>query len=219
MAEKSGIFKSISGDRKYKSDFFAEYFASFIGNGIFPNPSSGLQIIANNDMTVTVKAGQGWINGYYYCNDSDLILTLDVADGVLNRIDRVVLQFSTTNRIIQATVKKGTFASSPVATDIVRDADYYELGLADIYINAGITSITQENITDLRLDNNYCGVVKGTIEEIDTTDLFAQYQDAFNTWFDDMKNQLSTDAAGNLQLQVDNKVDKGCTWGELAGVS
>lgn len=44
MAEKSSFFTSLNGDRKYKSSDFAEYFSTFIGNGVFPNPK---QLISN----------------------------------------------------------------------------------------------------------------------------------------------------------------------------
>lgn len=220
MAEKSGFFNSVNGDRKYGADFFAEFFSSFIGTGIFPNPSTNLQVIANNDMTVTVKQGLGWINGRYYNNDSDLVLNIDVADGVLNRIDRVVLQYSTVNREIKAIVKKGTFASSPVSPVLQRDADAYELGIADISINNGAISISQANITDLRLDNTKCGIVHGTVEQVDTTTIFNQYLDwytqttgqaetdisniktqlesDFNTWFTGIQSILDGDTSGNL---------------------
>ena len=33
---------------------------------------------------------------------------------------------------------------------------------------------------------------------------FSQEENAFDTWFQQMKDQLSEDAAGNLQLQIDN---------------
>ena len=48
--ERSAFFNSINGDRRYKAEVFAEYFSSFIGNGVFPNPSTSLQVIANDDM-------------------------------------------------------------------------------------------------------------------------------------------------------------------------
>jgi hypothetical protein len=207
--ENSGFFNSVNGDRKYKADFFAEYFASFIGNGVFPNPSTNLQVIANDDMTVTVKAGQGWINGYYYNNDDDLIVSIDNADGVLNRIDRIVLQYSTVNREIKAVVKKGTFASSPVAPTLQRDADAYELAIADISVGAGVTSISQSNIADLRLNTELCGIVIGTVEQVDTTTIFNQYtqgfadkedefEQEFTDWFATIQNALDGDTAGNL---------------------
>ena len=56
---RSSFFNSIGGDRKYDASKFAEYFNSFIGNGVFPNPSSNLQVMVNDDMTVTVKEGKG----------------------------------------------------------------------------------------------------------------------------------------------------------------
>ena len=77
MAIRSGFFNSVNGDRKYDANRFAEYFASFIGNGVFPDPSDGLQVVANDDMTVTVKAGKCWINGYIMINDDDYILEID----------------------------------------------------------------------------------------------------------------------------------------------
>lgn len=189
MAEKSGFFNSVNGDRKYKADFFAEYFASFIGNGIFPNPSTSLQAISNSNMTVTINSGKAWINGYYYFNDSNLVLTIDTADGVLNRIDKIVLQFDTLNRTINLKVKKGSFATNPTAPVLQRDANAYELGLADIYIGKGVLSITQANITDLRLDAIKCGIVHGTVEQLDTTTLFNQYQ----TWIAEKKSQYNSD--------------------------
>lgn len=194
--EKSFVFNSINGDRRYKAEDFREYFASFIGNGVFPNPSSNLQVVDNNNMTITVKKGKGWINGAIYINTDDLVINIDPADGILNRIDRVVLRFDTLNRNIKLAVKKGTFNSSPVATELQRDADAYELALADIYIRAGAISITQSSITDLRLDKNLCGIVKGTIEEIDTTTLLAQlnaWKDEeisnFNVWRESQENK------------------------------
>lgn len=204
MAEKSGFFNSVNGDRKYDASRFAEYFASFIGNGVFPSPSTGLQVVTNSNMAVIIKPGKAWINGYYYSNDSDLVLNLEVAGGVLNRIDRIILQFNTTDRIITAKVKKGTLASSPVPQVLQRDADAYELGLADIYIGAGVTSISQANITDLRMNSSYCGVVSGTVDQIDASELFVQFEDGFNTFFNSIKNTLGTDPAGNLFNLINN---------------
>lgn len=181
MAIRSGFFNSVNGDRKYDARRFAEYFASFIGNGVFPNPSNNLQVIANDDMTITVKAGKAWINGYIMINDDDYILEIAPADGVLNRIDRVVARYDTVNREIRLEVKKGTFASNPTAPELQRDADAYELALADVYVAAGSISISQADITDLRLNTELCGIVHGTVEQVDTTTLFNQYVDWYTT--------------------------------------
>lgn len=185
--EKSSFFNSVAGDRKYQAADFASYFNSLITNGVFPNPGTNLQVISNNNMTVTVKAGKAWINGYVYINDSDLILPIDVADGVLNRIDRIVVRFDTVGRLISTVVKKGTFASSPVAPVLQRDADKYELGIGDILISAGVITIVQGNITDLRMNTTYCGWVNSLIQA-DTTAIFNQYQ----AWFTAKQTEFNT---------------------------
>lgn len=191
-------------DRVYSAESFAEYFASFIANGVFPDPATNLQVVANvpGNMAIRVKSGLGWINGYYCKNDGDYSLTLSPANGTLPRVDAVVLRWSKSNRSISLGVKTGVAASSPSAPTLERSADNYELMLASISVVAGATSIAQANITDKRPDSTVCGWVKGVVDQIDTTDLFAQYDDAFQTWFADLQSQLSGDVAANLQSQI-----------------
>lgn len=224
MAITSGFHNSINGDRKYGADFFALFFGTLIANGVFPNPSTGLQVAANSNMTTSVKAGKGWINGYFIVNDGDYVLKHDNADGLLKRIDRVVMKLNHVKREIEVLIKKGTFASSPVAPTLQRDADAYELALADVLINNGATQITQANITDQRLNSTVCGIVHGTVNQVDTTTIFNQYQAWFNdikgsvagelvafqeiqeqeflTWFESIKDILDGDVAGNLASRI-----------------
>lgn len=224
MAVRSSFFNSVNGDRRYLANNFAEYFASFIANGIFPNPSNTLQVYEKTNMIVTVKPGKGWINGYFAVNEYDYDLTLDNADGVLNRIDRIVLRLDFNARAISITVKKGAFASTPVAPTLQRDADAHELALADVYVAKGTTIIKQSNIADQRLNNALCGVVHGTVSQVDTTTIFNQYsawfaettgkteseinqwqltvKAEFDTWFESIKNILDGDVAGNLARRI-----------------
>ncbi|MCT6815030.1 MAG: hypothetical protein M3043_01330 [Lysinibacillus fusiformis] len=203
MTIYSGIFNSVNGDRKYNAWWFAKYFATFIGNGVFPNPSSNLQVAAYQNMKVVVKPGSGWIDGYFIYSDGDHVLSLDVADGVLKRIDRVVMRLNHLTRKIEIVVKKGTFASSPVAPTLQRDTDAYELALADVLINNGVTQITQANITDQRLNSTLCGIVHGTVNQVDTTTIFNQYQ----AWFDATKASVSSDLGDWKNLQEQDFMD------------
>lgn len=180
--EKSSFFNSVSGDRKYKAEDWASYFGSFIGNGVFPVPSTGLQVVVGSGMQVTVKAGKAWINGYFYNNTSDLSLTLATADGVLNRIDRIVVQWDLTNRIISVKAKSSSYSASPTAPAVERDADIYELAIADVYVSAGATTITQSNITDRRYNTELCGIVVGVVEQIDPSAITAQFDNFFELY-------------------------------------
>ena len=176
-------FNSIDHDRVYKAEDWAWYFSTFISNGVFPQPSNGLQVIAGSDMDVTVKPGFGFIDGYAFRNTGDYTISLDTADGVLSRIDRVVLRLDLSNRDMVLAVLKGTASKSPVATALTRTADIYELALADIAIGKGVTSITQSVITDRRSDSSLCGICAGTIDQIDITSLTEQ----FNAQMDEQK--------------------------------
>ncbi len=202
MAIRSGLFNSVGGDRTYSASNFAEYFASFIGNGVFPNPSNGLQVTSSTNMRVVIKSGKAWINGYYFVNDADHPLTLDVADGLLRRIDRIVLRLNFSNREIVPVIKKGTNASSPVAPVIQRNTDMYEIVLADVLVNNGVTTISQANITDQRMNRDLCGIVAGVVDQINTTNLFAQYEARFNEWFVTVRDTLDGDVAANLASQI-----------------
>ncbi len=236
MAEKSSFFTSLNGDRKYKSSDFAEYFSTFIGNGVFPNPSNNLLVTSNGDMTINLSAGFAWINGYMYHNTDNLTLTVEHADSALKRIDRVVLRCDFINREIKAYVKKGKFATSPTSPALERSVNAYELSVADILVENGVISIQQSKITDTRLDESVCGIVTQTVREIETAELYrklqgyidergqdvqywmetatTQWEIDFNTWFENIKDILSGDVAGGLAnriLELENKVGSGLT--------
>ena len=206
MAEKSRFFNSVSGDRKYKAEDWASYFGALIGNGVFPNPATNLQVVPGaSGLTVTVHAGKAWINGYYYNNTDDLTLTLPTPDGSKKRIDRVVVRWSLSDRKISAAVKSGTAATNPSAAVLQRDSDVYELAIADVLVGVAATSITSASITDRRYDSTLCGVVTGTVQQIDTSAFDAQVQSflddseaEFTTWLNGIKEVLDESTAGNL---------------------
>ena len=59
-------------------------------------------------------------------------------------------------------------------------------------------------IKDTRLDNSVCGITVSAVQYIPTADFLAQMDDQFNAWFEAIKGQLGEDAAGNLQLKIDD---------------
>lgn len=187
-------------DRVYLASQFAAYFASFIGNGVYASKSDKLQVVEQDlqGMAINVLGGQGWINGYWYENTESISLAIDVADGVLNRVDSVVLRLGFSERNMWVAVKKGTPATSPSAPALTRNADYYELQLATIDVPASSIKITQAQITDTRMNQNVCGWVTGVVDQLDTTTLFNQfeayfeefkavYEKAYVDWTDEQK--------------------------------
>lgn len=225
MAEQSGFFNAnvVNGeyDRVYLAEHFAKYFASFIGNGVFGGKSNELMVSQATDtgMKIEVLSGMAWINGFWYENTSNLSLDISVADGVLNRIDNIVVKFGKSERKVWIEVVKGAPASVAVAPAVQRNSDYYELKLAEVYVAAGSTGITQAEIKDTRLDSKVCGFVVGLIKQFDTTE-FGKQIDSFIKQFketnveevqkliDEIKSHLSEDTASNLMLELEETKDE-----------
>ena len=192
MAVTYGFFDSINGDRTYNADQISDYFLKLISNGVFATPSNAMQVQAATGLSVNVSAGWGFIQCKWVNNDNNYNVQLDAADSTFARIDRIVLKLdrSHEHRYITIEAKTGTPAATPEPPELTRSSDVYELSLAQVAVAAGATTITQAEITDERADTSVCGYVTGLIDQIDTTNLFAQFTSAFNTWFDDIKTEV-----------------------------
>ena len=172
--EVSSFFNSVNGDRRYKAEAWAEQISSIITSGILANPANNLRVAASADMTILVKAGRAWINGYFYWLKADKPITVPMADGVLKRIDRIVIRWSLSERRIYAALKKGTPASSPMPPAVQRDADVYELVVGDVTVNKGVVEIVAANIADTRYLTELCGKIAPLFDELDLSDFYEE---------------------------------------------
>lgn len=190
MGMRYGFFNSVGGDRKYNADDISNYFVKLISDGVFATPANAMQVQTGGGMQLTVTAGWAFIKCRWLSLDAALPLTVDAADLVLSRVDRVVVRLDTSNRLMEIAIKKGTpGSSSPPALTRV-EGGIWEISLAQVAVPGGTVALTQANITDERADTSVCGFVTGLIDQIDTTDLFAQYNAAFSTWFESIKDAV-----------------------------
>lgn len=189
-------------DRTYSAEQMSLYFKGLVSDGVIANVGNMLAVSPRSGMSVQVGTGRMFIDSRWLQNDAAYNVTIQAAHATLNRKDIIVARLDYSGRAIGIIAKTGTAATSPTAPGIVRNSEYYEMELAEIYVSAGATAITAANITDKRADTSVCGYVTGLVEQIDTTDMWAQLEGDFNEWFDEMKNQLTTDAAGNLQTEI-----------------
>ena len=128
---------------------------------------------------ITVAPGLAWINyddfkGVSVCSREENVLTVPEADNTLNRVDRVVLQFDTSENITAIKLKTGTPAVAAQPPDILQNHNQYELGLCTISVPAGSTAVTAADITDTRADEAICGVMRDGVTGIPTAQLQAQ---------------------------------------------
>ena len=164
--EKSGFFNSSSGDRVYDATDFATYFGDLVSNGIFFRNADNLRVGVAVGMQVLVQPGSAWINGYHYMNTTPLDLPIATADGVNPRIDRVVVRWSNVGRSINLAVLTGTPAPTPIPSNLTRNNDTWELGIATVFVVRGALSIEAVNISDTRLSPAVCGLVNSLISAV-----------------------------------------------------
>jgi hypothetical protein len=169
-------FTSQDGDRKYSALEWREYFSRLIHNGLIQNAANECQVKpqAVPNKTVYVDTGVVFINGAMRILEEPI--TLAVAENTSGnpRIDRVVARLNEASRTIEFAVLEGTPAGSPVAPDLTRTVGVYELGLADITLANGYSTITTAEITDQRWDVSLCGASSMTIGVIPPSGMEAQ---------------------------------------------
>lgn len=201
------------GDRPYDADSFSLWLSKFFTTGVFAGEFAVTEV---SGMTVTVSGGYVNINGKVMIFD-DTTLALSQANPSLARTDSIVIERNDTDRQFYLKVVKGVDGGSP--TPPVRTGGIYQLVIARVLVRAGATSITRANIQDTRADKDLCGIVAGTVEEMDFGQFTAQFEDyfqdfmdtnmaGFTAWFESIRGILDEDVAGNLQNEIDNDVVK-----------
>lgn len=170
-------------------------------SGVFAaDGNAAVRALSTPGMAVEVTDGTGWMtnaggNGVVWWIDNEtkdgekLKLTVDPADGVLNRIDRVIVEWKTTNYVDYPEVKilKGKPSSTAAAPALTNTNIVRQISLAQINVKAGTTAITASAITDERLDESVCGKVTESVSA-DTSVV----EDQFRAML------------GETQVQIDN---------------
>lgn len=216
MSFKSWPWKSNDHDRTLTSDDIAEFFEGRQSNGV----AKGLVVMPYNNMTVKLTDGHAAINGRQFFSISDSSgtpTTLDcgIANGTYSKYVSIFLRSTISSRTIEPIVKEGSAAASPTPPAVQRDADVYELRLADILIPKGTTAITQDMIHST-IAGTECGISVNQPIAVDTTafslelDTWLQLykaakNDEFETWFNAVKDVLDDNTAGNLYNAINQQ--------------
>ncbi len=168
-------------------DFDAADVAAYLAgltSGVFSS-AEDFPVTAAGGLKVTVGAGRGWVHpsrftGYSITKREADTLALPLADPSLPRIDRIVMRYDADARAASLQVLQGTASSTPTAPAISRTELIYDLCLAEITRPAGSTSITTGQITDTRLDEALCGIVRDSVTGIPTDELLAAAKERIN---------------------------------------
>lgn len=176
-------------------------------SGVF-GADGNLSVTANDDMTVSVSDGVGWLandkaDGTVFWNDtkeqtgSELQLTIPFSDAILPRIDRIVVSWDTVDYAEKPRIEvlKGTPNNAPTAPELTNNTLKRQISLARIYVAAAVSSISADSITDERLDPDVCGLVTDWVS-VDTTTIQAQ----FSALLEKVKAELSQLNGGTAMM-------------------
>lgn len=162
-----------------------EYTASAMGaflatrtRGVYSADDS-LAVTANGNMTVTVGPGLAWLKAADYwglavCSEAAATLTVPTASSSAKRMDAVCLRLDKTGNKAELIVKPGTPAAMPVLPPLQRNDSYDEIYLAGISLAAGAVAVSAADITDLRLNEDYCGLMRDGVTGLPTAQITAQ---------------------------------------------
>lgn len=212
MALTYGFFNAVKQsdgtyDRVYDSNQISSMFEGLISDGIFESVGDAMIVKSKSGLTVEVGTGRMVIGDRWLKNDAKLDVTLTSAHLSLNRYSAIVARLDMSNRNITIVEKAGTAASSPSKPTMTNSETVKEKCLAYIYVPAGASTISQSNIIDMR-GSSSCGWVTGLIKQVNTSELFLQWQTAyeefyaqmeqwkteqkaaFDSWFDTLTGQL-----------------------------
>ena len=173
---------------------------------------------------ITVAPGLAWINyddfkGVSVCSREENVLTVPEADNTLNRVDRVVLQFDTSENITAIKLKTGTPAVAAQPPDILQNHNQYELGLCTISVPAGSTAVTAADITDTRADETVCGVMRDGVTGIPTGTLVQQFRAVIDALKGEAADKLGYYPVGSIYQSTDPTSPAalfGGSWEEIA---
>ena len=219
MSVTCGFFNSSNGDRKYNADQMSSYFEGLVSDGVYENVGDVLIVKAGDGMQVIAGEGRAVIRSKWLKNDASRIINLNPAHVTLNRYTAICLRLDLENRKVDFYTKDSADATKPIKPTMEDSSTIKELCLAYVYVGRGVTEITQNNIEDTRADTNICGWVTGLIKQVDTRELFLQWQaayekniaemeewkkkqqDSFNDWFGTLTGQLNV----KTKLREDKK--------------
>lgn len=196
----SGFFNSVNGDRLYNAVQISKIFEGLITDGVYESVGNKMAVQPNNGMTIQIATGRGWFGGHWVNNDSEYTLTVADSDVVLNRYVAVVIKVDDTDAVRDAVpyLKYSDLATTPVKPTMTKTETVKEYCLAYIYVGAGVSEITASAIEDTRGNTELCGWVTGLIEQLNTTTLFEQWADMFNTWFINLQDMINENTEAML---------------------
>jgi hypothetical protein len=187
-------------------------------SGVFGAENNASVSVVPTSMSVEVSDGIGWIanskgDGAVWWNDNEQTtgskwrLTHGVADGALERIDRIVVSWETTNYVALPTISvlPGVPSSNPTPPALTNNGVMRQISLAQVRIPAGAISLSAALVTDERLNPDVCGIVTDSVR-IDTSVMQSQFDAMLIAVQNELANVLGGSGFDPAPARFDNVI-------------
>ncbi len=156
-------------DRKYNADDVNNFFKGAMSrDGIYQFVGNQCRVMASSGMNVIVRDGRGQINYHWFENTANEIININEAHATLDRWTAIIARYDSANRNIYLMAVDGAAAESPAKPTIQRTDTLRDIVLAYVYVAAGVTEITNSDITDTVEDIEVCGFISSLLDGTDS---------------------------------------------------
>lgn len=202
MSVTSGFFNSVNNDRRYSSEQISAIFDGIIEDGVYYNVGSRFAVSAAGGNTIGIESGRAWFEHVWIYNDYSIFVNLSAADVLLDRYDAVVFTIDHSKRAASIDVIPGTAASKPEYPKLQKNSgSIVQYPLAYISRPKASKAIANADIK-MVTGTSECPWVTSPLKSISIDEHFSEWKVQFSKWFDNVKDSLSDDVAGNLLRQI-----------------
>lgn len=169
--DNKGLFwNSQNNDRLYDANSMGKWLAKFFTTGVFAGdfqvtPGTGMRVVMSPGYVNIANPTSAIAGGKVRLFEGSTTLELNMAHSSSPRIDTVVLERNDDEREITAKIVTGTPSAHPVAIAPVRTDTIYQLVIAEIYVDPGVSVIDSSKITRKCADSSVCGIITGTVAQ------------------------------------------------------
>lgn len=219
MAVTSGFFNSVNHDRKYDADQIGAMFDGIIKDGVYSTIGNMFAVSVVSGMFMKVGPGRAWFDHTWTENDGDIILELVEAPMYMSRYDAIVLEVNKSDNERKNDIKviTGEATDTPVKPTMIKTDDIIQYPLCYISVGEGVTEILPENV-EITVGTDECPICTGVLQQVDISELLTTWNQQFatalddwetakttefNTWFQNLHNELDENQAAHLQNEID----------------
>lgn len=199
----------------YDADTMSRLFDGLIEDGVYAHVGDCFGVRAASFANkVIIKSGRAWFSHTWCYNDGEFALDIPEPHTAYNRIDAIVIDVDNANRHNEIACVQGTASSNPTRPDLINTDTRHQYPIAYVTRIAATALVTDDNI-DYVVGSSATPYVTGILENLSVEEQVAQFESdltswmtakkaEFDTWFANVRGQLSEDAAGNLQNEIDS---------------